>query len=520
MTLEYEDVARQAYLLLTPDLLTIFMITFLFIYPSSLCCGSSESRGSGQEVVAVEEEEEYYDYDNEEEEVGGVEGGAAASPVSATSLTGAAAGQPSASIAGAGAGAGKATTRSQAQLQLQVAPSISFSPATYHNNDSLQQQQQRRHQNLDPSNDNNVRRYQQQLLHSSNQDHDRITTASTFDTAATTLSPPSLRPSPLAKGDRLKSTEVSEKQHQDAQEESTGATGGSPPPEPVGVSLAEMIAQEERDETNRKRKRARLYTLARVTFSLGLTILALYWPAGQFKAPMGKQNVPTFEDHQPSNGNNGLPYNPSPYPRPSPQPSRVTSMFTSAPTPTQTPTGTVISGPTPTPTPIFSNNRMETNFTRSANGSTMAYYIGSRHNRKGRQKEELWCAEEESYGDDESAAVYCRAKVIRPVVTYVWSVFLIVELCIAAMAGDFSKHGIRRRRQSFGDEGMEEYYRQPRENSLEVVEEDAEKYVGREVGEQHGQSVQSLAIPDPNGAAAGTGAYTEQSRRPGSRIVQ
>lgn len=150
----------------------------------------------------------------------------------------------------------------------------------------------------------------------------------------------------------------------------------------------------------------------------------------------------------------------------------------------------------------------------------MAYYIGSRHNRKGRQKEELWCAEEESYGDDESAAVYCRAKVIRPVVTYVWSVFLIVELCIAAMAGDFSKHGIRRRRQSFGDEGMEEYYRHPRENQMEVVGEDTGKYVGREVGERYGQSVQSLAISDPDGAAAGTCASTKHSRRPESRTAQ
>lgn len=150
----------------------------------------------------------------------------------------------------------------------------------------------------------------------------------------------------------------------------------------------------------------------------------------------------------------------------------------------------------------------------------MGYYIGSRHNRKGRQTEQLWCAEEESYGDDESAAVYCRAKVIRPVVTYVWAVFLIVELCIAAMAGDFSKHGIRRRRQSFGDEGMEEYYRHPRENQVEVVEGDAEKYVDREVDERRVQSVQSLAISDPDGAGAGTGASTKHSRRPGSRTVQ
>ncbi|KAF9149849.1 hypothetical protein BG015_008341 [Linnemannia schmuckeri] len=173
------------------------------------------------------------------------------------------------------------------------------------------------------------------------------------------------------------------------------------------------------------------------------------------------------------------------------------------------------------------NDGKETNLTRAAtNASTIGYYIGSRHNR-GRPKESPWCSEEESYGDDESAAVYCRSKVIRPVVTYVWSVFLIVELCIAAMAGDFSKHGIRRRRQSFGDEGMEEYYRHPRENQyhqeeIVVVSGDAEKQSERVTDERHGQSVQSLAISDGAGTAAGTGAGAHQQhhhRRPGSRTV-
>ncbi|OAQ25914.1 hypothetical protein K457DRAFT_22733 [Linnemannia elongata AG-77] len=553
MSLEYEDVAQQAYLLLTPDLLAIAMIALLFIYPSSLFCGtsSSGSRKNEREAAAGEVEyvEEYYDYgddDDEEEEEGRIKGGTGGEGVggregtapttSSTVIT---------STPETGARAGKATPRSQAQQpQGAISPSPSLSPATYNDNDSLQQQGRynsqntgvpsrlqspptftlHSHRNLAPTTttttNNNGR---QQLLHSS-QDHDRITTASTFDTAATTLSPPSISPSPADPTSKLTRTiKEKEQQQQHTQEQPTAAAvtpaGGQ---HPIGVSLAEMIAQEEKDETNRKRKRARLYTIARVTFSLGLTILALYWPAGQFKAPMGKQNTPpSMGEHQPIQGNNTLTYN---YTSPlTPPPSRMTPTFTAVPSPTSIPTNTIVSRSGPTPAPQF-NDGMGTNLTRaSADTSTTGYYTGFRHKRGGHPKDSSWCAEEESFGDDESAAVYCRAKVIRPVVTYIWSVFLIVELCIAAMAGDFSKHGIRRRKQSFGDEGMEDYYRHPRENQQQeevvvVGGGDVEKLSGREADVSHGQSVQTVSISD--GSAAGTGAGVHQPRhhhRPGSR---
>ncbi|KAK5827651.1 hypothetical protein F5H01DRAFT_331992 [Linnemannia elongata] len=554
MSLEYEDVAQQAYLLLTPDLLAIAMIAFLFIYPSSLFCGasSSGSRKNEREAAAGEVEyvEEYYDYgdddDDEEEEEGRIKGGTGGEGVggregtapttSSTVIT---------STPETGARAGKATPRSQAQQPKgAISPSPSLSPATYNDNDDSLQQQGRynsqntgapsrlqspptftlhSHRNLAPTTTTN-NSGRQQLLHNS-QDHDRITTASTFDTAATTLSPPSISPSP-AKGDdptsKLTRTIKEKEQQQHTQEQPTAAAvtpaRGQPP---IGVSLAEMIAQEEKDETNRKRKRARLYTIARVTFSLSLTILALYWPAGQFKAPMGKQNTPpSMGEHQPIQGNNTLTYN---YPSPlTPPPSRMTPTFTAVPSPTSIPTNTIVSRSGPTPAPQF-NDGMEKNLTRaSADNSTTGYYTGFRHKRGGHPKDSSWCAEEESFGDDESAAVYCRAKVIRPVVTYIWSVFLIVELCIAAMAGDFSKHGIRRRKQSFGDEGMEDYYRHPRENQQQeevvVVGGDVEKLSGREADVSHGQSVQNVSISD--GSAAGTGAGVHQPRhhrRPGSR---
>lgn len=94
------------------------------------------------------------------------------------------------------------------------------------------------------------------------------------------------------------------------------------------------------------------------------------------------------------------------------------------------------------------------------------------------------------------------------------------------MAGDFSKHGIRRRRQSFGDEGMEEYYRHPRENQqmddVAVVGGGDVEKLSERADERRGQSVQSLAISD--GSAAGIGAGTaarahqqQHHRRPESR---
>ncbi|KAG9061208.1 hypothetical protein KI688_007546 [Linnemannia hyalina] len=470
MSLEYGDVARQAYLLLTPDL---------------------NEGGAAEEVEYVEEYYDYGDDDEEEDRRGAGASGEGGRGGGAASLSVTAAGQTTSSSATsttpAGPGPGKATTS---------------------------------HQNLASSN-HNGRRYEQQLLHSS-QDHDRITTASTFDTAATTLFPPSIQPSP-AKGDNptSKSTgTIKEKeQQQHTQEQLTAVTPAGAQP-PVGASLAEMIAQEEMDETKRKRKRARLYTLARVTFSLGLTILALYWPAGQFKAPMGKQNIPTsVGEHQSIQGNNTLTYtHRSSF---SPSPSRVTPTFTAIPSSTSTPMSTIVSGSGPVPTPLSKDDKEANPKRASADSTTMGYYIGSRHKRGGHQKDSSWCAEEESFGDDESAAVYCRTKVIRPIVTYIWSVFLIVELCIAAMAGDFSKHGIRRRRQSFGDEGMEEYYRYPRENRQEeevvVVEGgDVEKLSGREADERR---VQSPAISDSSGAGTGAGAHQQQHhRRTGSRV--
>ncbi|KAF9083024.1 hypothetical protein BGX23_011852 [Mortierella sp. AD031] len=486
MGLDCQDVAKQAFLILTPDLLAIFMILFLFIYPSSFCCGNSTSSR------AIVVEEEYYDYDNEGSLEGSQdEGVAGGSSVTATALMAAAAERPT--TAG--------TTRSQAQvLPAQGGNSNNDS------NDSLQQQKRRNNQNtespsylhsrqpLSPSSSSSSRTpHSHQNLEQSrrqphSQDHDRITTTPITTTTTTSTNTPIIITSPPQSGGIGSGTSVAESSSQEKQQQQQKQESHEGQPA-QGASLAEMIAQEEIDETRRKRKRARIYTTVRVLFSLGLTILALYWPAGQFKAPTGNLNTaPTIGEHQPINGNGSYIYTPPPTPAP---------------------TSTIVSPPPPGQN---INNTLNGEASR-ASMHEMGYYVGSRHNRKGRQREQPWCAEEESYGDDDSAAVYCRVKVIRPVVTYIWAVFLVVELCIAAMAGDFSKHGIRREHRSYDD--VEEV-----EEGQEVAG-DAEKQVQEQ--QQHagsrtmtGQNDQSLAISD--GAGAGTAGTPSVTHRQGRTV--
>ncbi|KAF9923950.1 hypothetical protein FBU30_005999 [Linnemannia zychae] len=478
MNLEYEDVSRQA-----------------------------------QETPYVEE---FYDYDAEEEyddeesnrsQLGGRE---ETSSVTATALTDSATRQATLGSritpSTAAANSTKATLRSQAQAASPFSPAHDNNKQEnednslqrlYHNshqntglNYSHARQQQpsfatipastttpHSHQNNSSTNFNStVDQRSQHLLHS--QGHDRITTH-TVDTSATAVSPTDFSPS--------KDNFVTEKTIH-GQSIITADVLSSPE-----VSPAEMIAQEEKEETVRKRRRARQYTLIRIIFSLGLTILALYWPAGQFKAPIGKlNNASTARDNQPIHGNDTLISNSLPSPT------------TTSTTPT--PTGFIFTASVPE----YSHNiAADPNRTMLSVGQR-SYY--NRHNRKGRQQEPPWCIEEKEFGDDESAVVYCRVKVIRPIVTYVWAVFLVVELCIAAMAGDFSKHGIRRKYPlSFGEGDAHSGYRQ---DYVLDQQENAEKQVQ---SSQHGQSVRSLAISESAGVADTNTIVQQQHRQQSSQ---
>ncbi|CAO3574655.1 unnamed protein product [Mortierella alpina] len=57
-----------------------------------------------------------------------------------------------------------------------------------------------------------------------------------------------------------------------------------------------------------------------------------------------------------------------------------------------------------------------------------------------------WCSLEEAFGDNQSAVVYCQVKDVRPVMTYVWASLILLELCVAYCAGDFAVAGTRRQK--------------------------------------------------------------------------
>ncbi|KAF9117000.1 hypothetical protein BGX27_007054 [Mortierella sp. AM989] len=147
------------------------------------------------------------------------------------------------------------------------------------------------------------------------------------------------------------------------------------------------------------------YVIFRILFSLGLAALALYWPVHNPKPPSGNLS-----------GGGGLPK----YPHANNELRNDTEYG-------------YASG---------AYNGMGDNYTfdieAKANGyrvqgkssGNSSTYYGLRH----------WCAMEQAYGDDESATVYCRVRLIRPGLTYTWAVLVILELGAAAMAGDFSKN--------------------------------------------------------------------------------
>lgn len=50
-----------------------------------------------------------------------------------------------------------------------------------------------------------------------------------------------------------------------------------------------------------------------------------------------------------------------------------------------------------------------------------------------------WCSIEESYGDNQSAFVFCQVKHIRPAMVYFWASLILVEIGMAYMAGELTR---------------------------------------------------------------------------------
>ncbi|KAG0298868.1 hypothetical protein BGZ98_010442 [Dissophora globulifera] len=155
----------------------------------------------------------------------------------------------------------------------------------------------------------------------------------------------------------------------------------------------------------RGRKRyLNLYIIIRVLLTLGIVVLALYWPARHLKPPLG--SLPDIDSPRSSHHGDG------PYPD-----------------------GDLSGGGNGT------TRHGGTGPNEKITGSTVGMNASQNLNNQHTKSYGLtrWCALEEAYGDDDSATVYCNVKVVRPAFTYIWAVFLCVELCVAAMAGDFGQ---------------------------------------------------------------------------------
>ncbi|KAK3813188.1 MAG: hypothetical protein J3Q66DRAFT_347603 [Benniella sp.] len=171
----------------------------------------------------------------------------------------------------------------------------------------------------------------------------------------------------------------------------------------------------------RQRKRTlNLYILTRVLFSLGLVTLALYWPAGQMKPPMGHlPDIPNTGERFRDYGGNGML--------------------------TDTGRGSSRIGPPSSPPPFLNNNYPSKHGGHPREGDDDGLSDDGIPDGPNR-----WCAWETEFGDNQSAVVYCRVNDIRPAITYIWATLIVVELCIAAMAGDFSDTGLYGYRANMG----------------------------------------------------------------------
>jgi len=197
------------------------------------------------------------------------------------------------------------------------------------------------------------------------------------------------------------------------------STHPSPPPTEEEEAIAAAAVDAEVGATEkpkwkstrsawRQRKRSlNLYIFTRVLFSLGLVTLALYWPAGQMKPPMGHlPDIPNTGERFRDYGNGMMMDRRIGHPSP----------------------------PPPPPPPSFQNNYPSKHSREGDDDGLSDDGIPDGTNR--------WCAWEAEFGDNQSAVVYCRVNDIRPAITYIWATLIVVELCIAAMAGDFSDTGL------------------------------------------------------------------------------
>ncbi|KAG0364973.1 hypothetical protein BC939DRAFT_463235 [Gamsiella multidivaricata] len=268
---------------------------------------------------------------------------------------------------------------------------------------------------------------------------ERISPSSGIHSRTTTITP---RIAITAPPDNDPSTTYTEPTHaQDAQEHRRRPTSTdlsfiqSSPSIPPPSSFTTTTTSNNKKTWSRRRLWS--YIVFRILFSLGLAALALYWPARQLSPPMGylpnMGSDPNVEGGPNHVNNYGDEYRNGTSIRGGNNTSQGSGVGSS------TTLGNDSSYPF-------------TNYTRASgthhdydSHPGLGHGYANNNSSPGTSAGDMdsddfspWCAYEKAFGDNQSAVVYCRAKEIRPIVTYVGAIFVVIELCVAAMAGDFS----------------------------------------------------------------------------------
>ncbi|KAG0246655.1 hypothetical protein B0O80DRAFT_434221 [Mortierella sp. GBAus27b] len=208
----------------------------------------------------------------------------------------------------------------------------------------------------------------------------------------------------------------------------------SPPTIPKEATTSTELEAEATTSTARirgwrqYRRTLTLYMILRIFFSLVLAVLALYWPAGQFKAPLGRLPIVGGRLNQEIGHHGGTLAALSPRGILLPDNHTIDEKGN---------TDSLLSPPSPRPHNFLNRHGNSRDASSDPDGNN----YGSKR----------WCGKEESFGDNTSAIVFCRAKEIRPVMTYVWATLVLLELCIAAIAGDFSDSGLYGSKSNYGN---------------------------------------------------------------------
>lgn len=393
MDLAWSDVSTQAALLLTPDLLAIFMTLILLIYTveGACCCFDSPVEYDDEEEEEDHQHlpEHYPDNSEEEQEKPGDH-------------------QPDRDPNGLNDHARESKRRMQDRERRGKEVQGAISAAARHDQEgesSVHDRQgtQRRH-------------YHGTIIPTI-----AITSASsTLEESLDNQDDPSRRVSTTIDMDTPSTHSLSSPEA--AEPTGAGAASAAGMEAEAGTTTTTTKTRRRSTQGNwRQYKRVlRLYIFLRVLFSLGLVTLALYWPARQLKPPMG---------HLPELPNSG---------------ERFRDFRNGIGPLTGSGHGGDGIGPHSSsfgdrelsPPPPFSSKHSGHAFnTREGEDDGLSDDgVPDGPNR--------WCAWEEEFGDNQSAVVYCRVNDIRPAITYIYAILIVVELCIAAMAGDFSDTGL------------------------------------------------------------------------------